>query len=197
MVSEDHYVYVKKTNVGIIFLTLHVDDILLAESDLEFISATMQWLSSIFEMKDMGEVRYVLGVEIIRDRPRNLLGLCHKAYIEKVLERFQRHYSKPVDTPVEKGLTLSLEQCPTTDDEKQKMSNVPYASTVGSLMYVMLCTRPDICFAVGLVSRYQSNPGTAHWQAVKKIMRYLRGTTDLVLCYQVGDLILRGYFDAD
>jgi len=72
------------------------------------------------------------------------------------------HYSKPVDAPVEKGLTLSLEQCSTINDEKQKMSNVPYASVVGSLMYAMLSTRPDICFAVGLVSRYQSNPRTAH-----------------------------------
>jgi hypothetical protein len=148
-------------------------------------------------MKDMGEARFVLGVEIIRDRSRKLLGLCQKAYIEKVLERFRMHYSKPVDTPVDKGLTLSLEQCPKTDDEKQKMSSVPYASAVGSLMYAMLCTRPDICFAVGLVSRYQSNPGNAHWQAVKRIMRYLRGTTDLVLCYQGGDLKLRGYTDAD
>ena len=96
------------------------------------------------------------------------------------------HYSKPVDTPVEKGLTLSLDQCPKTDKEKERMSNVPYASAVGSLMYAMLCTRPDICFAVGLVSRYQSNSGLTHWQTVKRIFRYLR-TSDLVLCYQGGN----------
>ena len=84
-----------------------------------------------------------------------------------------------------------------TDKEKEGLSNVPYASSVGSLMYAMLCTWPDICFAVGLVSHYQSNPGLAHWQAVKRIMRYLRGTTDLVLCYQGGDLKLRGYSDVD
>ena len=88
MVSEDHCVYVKKTNVGIIFLTLYVDDILLAESDFELINATKRWLSSVFEMKDMGETRYVLGVEIIRDHPKKLLGLYQKAYIEKILERF-------------------------------------------------------------------------------------------------------------
>ena len=106
------------------------------------------------------------------------------------------HHSKPVDTPVEKGLTFCLDQCPKTDQEKEKMKDVPYASAVGSLMYAMLCTRPDICFAVGLVSRYQSNPEPTHWQAIKRIMRYLRGTTDLVLCYQGGDLKLRGYSDA-
>jgi len=107
------------------------------------------------------------------------------------------HYSKPVNTSVEKGLTLSLNQCPKTDQEKEKMKDVPYANVVGSLMYGMLCTRSGICFAVGLVSRYQSNPRPTHWQTVKRIMRYLRGTTDLVICYQGGDLRLRGYSYAD
>ena len=107
------------------------------------------------------------------------------------------HYSKPVDTLVEMGLTLSLDQCPKTDKEKERMSNVPYASTVGSLMYDMLCTRPDICFAFGLASHYQSNLGLAHWQAVKRIFQYLRGTSDMVLCYQSVDLKLKGYIDAD
>ena len=183
MVSEDHCVYVKRSTGGVMFLTPYVDDILLAGNNLEMIEATKRWLSSVFEMKDMGEATYVLGVEIIRDRPKKLLGMSQEAYIKKVLERFRRHYSKPVDTPVEKGLTLSLDQCPKTDKEKEAMSNVPYASAVGSLTYAMLCTRPDICFVVGLVSRYESNLGQAHWQAIKRIMRYLRGTTDLVLCY--------------
>ena len=110
----------------------------------------------------MDEARYVLGIEITRNRSKKLLGLSQEAYINKILERFRMHYSKPVDTSVEKGLTLSLNQCPKTDKEKERMSNVPYASAVSSLMYYMLCTRPDICFAVGLVSRYRSNPGPTH-----------------------------------
>ena len=77
------------------------------------------------------------------------------------------------------------------------MARVPYASAVGSLMYAMLCTQPNICLTVGMVSRYQSNPGPVHWQAVKRIFRYLRGTSDLILCYQGGDLRLRGYSDVD
>ena len=82
--------------------------------------------------------------------------------MRKSWKTFWMHYSKPVDTPFEKGLTLSLEQCQTTDDEKQKMSNVPYTSAVRNLVYAMLRTWPNICFAVGLVSCYQSNPETAH-----------------------------------
>ena len=143
------------------FLTLYVNDILLVGNNLEMINATKQW-SSIFEIKDMGEARYVLGVEIVRNRPKKLLGICQEAYIKRVLERFRMHHSKHVDTPVEKGLILSLYQCPKTDQEKEKMEDVPYASAVGSLMYVMLCTRPDICFVVGLVSRYQNNTGPTH-----------------------------------
>ena len=77
------------------------------------------------------------------------------------------------------------------------MKNVSYASTVESLIYAILCIRPDICYAIGLVSRYQSNPGEAHWKAVKRILRYLKGTMDYSLCYQGKDLLLRGYTDAD
>ena len=86
--------------------------------------------------------------------------------------------------------------CPKTPEEKEKMSRVPYASAVGSLMYAMMCTRPYICYAIGLVSRFQSNPGQKHWMAVKWILRYLKGTSDYMLCYQgKKDLRLIGYFD--
>ena len=77
------------------------------------------------------------------------------------------------------------------------MARVLYTNAVGSLMYVMMCTRPDICYAVGLVSCYQSNLGPAHWKVVKRILRYLRGTTDYTLCYHSLDLRLVGYCDAD
>ena len=77
------------------------------------------------------------------------------------------------------------------------MEKVPYANVVGSLKYAMLCTRLDISYVVGMVSRYQSNLGEAHWKAVKRILRYLKGTVDYRLCYQGQDLQLKGYTDAD
>jgi len=109
MVSEDHCVYVKRTTREIMFLTLYVDDTLLAGNNLEMISITKQWLSSVFEMKGMGEARYILSVEIVRNPPKKLLGICQEAYIKRVLECFRMHNSKPVDTPVERGLVLSLD----------------------------------------------------------------------------------------
>jgi len=91
------------------FLTLYVDDILLVGNNLEMINATKQWLSSAFEMKEISEARYVLGMEIVRNCLKKLIGMCREAYIKRVLECFWMHYSKPVDTPVEKGLTLNLD----------------------------------------------------------------------------------------
>ena len=172
------------------------DDILLARNDMDSIVTTKKWLSSTFEM-DMGKANFVLGVKITRDCSKKLLSLSQGTYIKKILECFHMHNSKPIDTPMEKGCTLSLDQCPKNDEKKNQMSKVPYASAIGSLMYAMLCTRSDICFAVGMVSRYQSNPGPAHWREIKRILRYLRRTIDHALCYHGGYLRLTCYNDAN
>ena len=100
--------------------------------------------------------------------------------------------------PIMKGNKLSLNQCPKNDLEKQSMKNIPYASVVGSLMYAQVCTRPDIAYAVGVLGRYQSNPGMDHWKAAKKSMRYLQGTKNYMLMYrQTDNLDLVSYSDAD
>ena len=110
--------------------------------------------------------------------------------------------SKPVKVPIPVGVNLSAEQCPKTQEEEEYMSHVPYASAVGSLMYAMVCTRPDIIHAVGVLSRFMSNPGKEHWTTVKRVFRYLRGTSDYGLCYQGRPglermLDIRGFVDAD
>ena len=92
---------------------------------------------------------------------------------------------------------LSKTQAPTIEDEKDLMSEVPYASVVGSLMYAIICTRPDITQTVGIVSRYMSNPEKKHWRAVKRILRYLKESSDMTLCYDGMDVRLHGYVDFD
>ena len=109
-------------------------------------------------------------MKIVRDHAKRLLGLSQETYSKKMLECYHMQDSKPMDTPIDKSLSLSHDMCPKTPKEKEKMSKVPYASAVGSLMYAMMCTRPDICYVVGLVSRYQSNPGQKHWMAIKRIL---------------------------
>ena len=87
--------------------------------------------------------------------------------------------------------------CPSNEAERKEMSRVPYASTMGSLMFAMICTRPDIIQAVGVVSRYMANPDGEHWIAVKRILRYIRGTSDVALCYGELEFTVRGYVDSD
>ena len=82
------------------------------------------------------------------------------------------HNEKPVSTPLASHFKLTKEMCPKTQEEIEYMSRVPYSSAVGSLMYAMVCTRPDIAHAVGVVSRYMNNLGKEHWEAVKRILRY-------------------------
>jgi hypothetical protein len=104
---------------------------------------------------------------------------------------------KSINTLIAKGEGLSLRICPKTPDEKAQMKKVPYSSVVGSFMYAMMCTILDISFAVEMVSRYQANPGQFHWKAVKRILRYLKGTADYSLCFQGENLQPMGYANAD
>ena len=99
---------------------MYVDDILLAENNKEMIDTTKKWLSSNFEMKDMGEVSYILGVKIVRDRAKRLLGLSQETYIKRMLECYYMQDSKPMDILVDKSLSLSLshDMCPKTPEEK-------------------------------------------------------------------------------
>ncbi|KAL0443939.1 UNVERIFIED_CONTAM: Retrovirus-related Pol polyprotein from transposon TNT 1-94 [Sesamum latifolium] len=127
-----------------------------------------------FEMKDMGEASYVIGIKIHRDRSRCILGLSQKIYVNKVLERFWMKDCSPSVAPIVKGDKLHLNQCPRNDLEREQMKDIPYASAIGSLMYAQVCTRPDIVFAVGMLGIFQSNPGLDHWGAAKKVMRYLQ-----------------------
>ena len=109
---------------------------------------------------------------------------------------------KSVKVPIPVGVKLSTDQCPKTHEEEEDMSHVPYASVVGNLMYAMVCTRPYIAHAVGFLSSYMSKPGKKHWTTIKRVFRYLRGTTNYGLCYQgrtglekVVDI--HGFVDAD
>ncbi|CAN0888961.1 Retrovirus-related Pol polyprotein from transposon TNT 1-94, partial [Linum grandiflorum] len=131
-------------------------------------------LSKSFDMKDLGPAKQILGMEIARDRKAGKLWLSQEKYIERVLDRFNMKNAKSVSTPLATHFKLSKKACPATEKEKEAMSSIPYSSAVGSLMYAMVCTRPDIAHAVGLVSRFLSNPGKTHWEAVKWIFRYLR-----------------------
>ena len=132
--TVDRCIYLKVSRSKFIFLILYVDDILLASNDLGLLHETNKFLSKNFEMKDMGDATYVIGIEIFRDRSCGLLGLSQKAYIERVLGRFNMEKCS-ARAPIQKGNKFSLMQCPQNEWEWKQMEGIPYASIVGSLMY--------------------------------------------------------------
>ncbi|XP_041005600.1 secreted RxLR effector protein 161-like [Juglans microcarpa x Juglans regia] len=156
-------------------------------------------LSQEFEMKDLGEAQRILGMEINKDKVKNTVHLTQKQYLERVLQRFNMNSkTKQVSTPIVPYFKLSALQSPKSDEERDYMKNVPYASVVGSLMYVIVCTQPDISQAISLVSRYIHNPGKTHWHAAKWILRYILGTVDLGLKFEKSeDSLVTGYVDLD
>nr|GEV68302.1 hypothetical protein [Tanacetum cinerariifolium] len=133
---------------------------------------------------DLGEAAYILGIKIYRDRSRRLIGLSQSAYIDKILKKYNMHNSKKGYLPMEVKHDLSNELCASTTEEVAYMKKVPYASAVGSIMYAVRYTRPDVAFSQNLVSRYQHKPGKLHWVAVKDILKYLRNTRDMFLVYE-------------
>ncbi|GJR89450.1 retrotransposon protein, putative, ty1-copia subclass [Tanacetum coccineum] len=124
-----------------------------------------------------------LSEEIYRDRSKRLIGLCQRAYIEKILKKFYMENSKRGTIPMQEKLKLSKSQGASTPAEIRCMQNIPYALAVGSIMYAVRCTRPDVAFDQNIISRFQQNPGDDHWTVVKNILKYLRNTTDMFLVY--------------
>jgi hypothetical protein len=150
----------------------------------------------IFNGRPRRNCLYILGIKIYRDRQRRLIGLSQSTYLDKVLKRFRIDKAKKGFLPMLSGKILSKAQCPATAKDREAMRSVPYSSAIGSIMYAMLCTRPDVSNALSLARRYQSDPGVEYWTAIKNILKYLYRIKEMFLIYG-GDeeLVIKGYAD--
>src|ERR671929_620035 len=184
-----------------VIVPVFVDDITLASKSVETLDSLVADMSKHFKLRDLGQTSFLLGVGITRDRPNRKIHLSQKQYIVNKLEEFGMAECKPVGTPMLPGLKLSVEQSPKTPEKKAEMSSIPYINAVGSLMYLAIMTRPDIAYATSVLARFNSNPGMAHWKAVKHVFRYLKGTMDMKLEYgpnaELGQERFITYCDAD
>src|ERR1700678_2002459 len=186
----------EKTNVLIIVL-VHVDDCRLVGKTNALVNRFKVEIAKFVDITDLGDLHWILGIEVRRIRKERKLLLSQKSYIDSILRRYGFEDLKPISTPMDPNIRLTSAQSPSTTEEIGAMRNVPYHEAVGSLMYATLGTRPDICFAVQTVSRFNSKPGLAHWEAVKRIFRYLKGTKELWLGYGGVARELVGFVDAD
>ena len=184
----DKCIYVKNTVNGYVVLCLYVDDMLIVGSDDEMIKSTKAMLSTRFDMKDMGLADVILGVKILRTSDGLVLSQSH--YVDKILDKFSNDDSGVARTPIDVNLHMSK-------NRGESVSQLEYSRVIGSLMYLMSCTRPDIAYAVSKLSRYTSNPNGDHWKGIVRVLRYLRYTCDYGLHYTIYPAVLEGYSDAN
>ena len=156
-------------------------------TDQDQVDKTKEFLSSRFSMKDMGEADVILGMRIKHES--NGISISQSHYIDKVLKKFNYFDCTPVSTPMDTSEKLM-------PNNGHAVSQLEYSRVIGCLMYAMTCTRPDIAFAVGKLSRYTSNPSTQHWQAIHRVLKYLKKTMDYSLTYTGYPSVLEGYTDA-
>ncbi|GJU10984.1 putative RNA-directed DNA polymerase [Tanacetum coccineum] len=180
---DEPCVYQKASGSNVTFLILYVDDIIIMGNHIPSLQSVKDYLGKCFAMKDLGEAAFILGIKIYRDRSKRLIRLCQNAYMDKILKRYKMDNSKRGHIPMQERLDLNKSQGAQTPIEVNRMKNVPYASAVGSIMYAVRCTRPDVAFAQNMTSRFQQNPGEPHWTAMKNILKYLRNTKDMFLVY--------------
>lgn len=149
------------------------------------------------KMKDMGEISSVLGIRVTRNRKSGTISLDQTNYIKDLLSRFNMSDCNGLTTPMDANQKLTRMMCPSNEKEAKEMLNVPYRQLVGALQFLVQVSRPDICFAVNVLSRYNENPGKEHWAAAKRVLRYLKGTIDMKITYTKRPIEIQGYCDAD
>lgn len=194
--EHDMCVYTKKVSeVDYIYLLLYVDDMLIAAKKMTDVTELKHQLSTTFELKDLGAARRILGMDITRDRSSGVLKVSQLCYLKKVVSSFRMEDSKSTQTPIGAHFKLASVK---DNSECVDPEVVPYCSAVGSIMYTMVGTRPGLAHGIGMVSRYMSKPGELHWEAVKWLLRYIKGTHDLQLVYTKSEkLDIQGYCDSD
>lgn len=182
-----------KSNMHI-YLLLYVDNMLIACKERAEIEALKQLLNTVFDMKDLGSGKKILVVEIIKNKKNSSIFLSQEKYLTRVLKTFGMLDCKLVQLPLATHFKLCKLYCPKTKEEREEMSNIPYANVVGCLMYAIVLARPDISRVVNVVSRYMASPDIEHWKGVKWILRYIRGTLGLGLLYRRNDVKGTGFW---
>ena len=185
-------------NNHILILAIHVDDCLMTGSSISLIADYKKRLNAKYSLTDLGEIYWLLGIKITPcDCEARTILLTQTTYIETILDRFSLSDAKPYTTPIVPGAIYSKSDVPTNATEVAYMAKVPYCKAVGSLMYAAIATQPDITFAISTLSQFLKNPGRVHWEAIKRIFRYLTGTKTHTLTYGNERHNLIGFTNAD
>ena len=184
----DKCVYIEDVEHGYVIVCLYVDDMLIVSSDDKMITSTKNMLNSRFDIKDMGLADVILRIKIKRTSDGFILSQSH--YVDNILGKFDKDNSGISSTLGDATLYQSK-------NKGESVSQVEYSRVIGSLMYQMSCTRPNIAYSVSKLISYKSNPRAKHWQGIVRVLKYLRFTHDYRLYYTRYLTVLEGYNDAN
>jgi len=186
----DKSLFIKTSSGQSLFVLVYVDDILIIGSNATAVKSLIAQINSTFSLKDLGQLNYFLGIEVIKNSDGSIL-LSQAKYITELLEKAGMAESTPCLTPMSTAQKLSKSQGVPFSDPKF------YRTIVGGLQYLAI-TRPDICYAVNRVCQFMASPTVNHWQAVKRLLRYLKGTSTHGLLFgKPAQLDIQAFCDAD
>ena len=190
--ETDAGLYIQRSKEDNVYILVYVDDILIATKQEDKVIAVKDVLMKTFDARDLGEASYFVGWEIERDRSMKTLKITQKRMTKDLVVKYGLEEGKTKATPLSVGIKLSKDEGEMLDTREHH-----YSELVGSLLYLSVCTRPDIAQAVGALARYMSKPTAQHWQAAKGVLRYLAGKADNGIVYGQNERMLVGYCDAD
>ena len=172
--ASEPNLYIRKVGNIFVILGVYVDDLLIASNSIEALHEATNQLQQAFPVKDLGPMEYCLGIKVSRNRIEGTLSISQKKTIEEILRKYEMQECKPTPTPMTAPCKLSIEDGPKTMEEIQFMKTIPYRQILGSIRYLVSCTRPDLSVSAGYLSRFMQNPGVKHWEALKRVIRYLK-----------------------
>ena len=180
--------------IDFVIIALYVDDILLFSNNTEMLKREKLALARRFDVEDLGELHYVLGMCVKRNRGLRRLSISQTKYLEGILKKSDMDKCKPVSTPLEAGRKFES----LSEDEKPVDAKL-FQMAIGCLIYATTISRPDLAAAVGVLSKFMAKTGKEHWQGIERILRYVQGTLNygLVFSTEGSDPTLTGYSDAD
>jgi transposase InsO family protein len=190
--SADPGLYTCTSGEHTVFVMVYVDDILIASKSLDAVNSIKSSLLTTFNGRDMGEASLFLGMTIERDRSANTIKLSQAHMTKDIITKYGLSDAKARSIPLSPSTKLTADE-----GEPLDIKEYGYSTLVGSLLYLSVCTRPDIAQAVGALSKYMAHPTSVHWQAAKGVLRYLAGTADYGITFKGTDTTVLGYGDAD
>ncbi|UYV66573.1 hypothetical protein LAZ67_4002149, partial [Cordylochernes scorpioides] len=191
--QSDNCVYIKHDE-GILLVAIYVDDLIIAAEREDTLKSFKESMKRLFKIKDLGGINCCLGIRI-QMKEDGSISIDQERYIEELLAKYRMKEAKPISTPMDSNSKLT--KISSIEGENEPVKKVEYQSLIGSLIYLSVSTRPDIAYAVSALGQFSNDPRRQHWNAAKRVLRYLKGTSCLRITYRKSNEALHGYADAD